>query len=102
MFLILKIEKSELKDPLINLMSSLPKASCGARFHCSGLEWSSTYVSRICINISLDDFWVHDRLNYVRFQKMGPPKFEGVEGEDIYEFLILCHEMLEAMGLVDP
>jgi len=32
---------------------------------------------------------------------MKPPQFQGGKSEDSHEFLILHHEMLEAMGMVD-
>lgn len=45
---------------------------------------------------------VDGQLIYERFQKMGSPQFHGVKGEDAYEFLTLCHEISEVVGLVDP
>ncbi|WMV32502.1 hypothetical protein MTR67_025887 [Solanum verrucosum] len=33
-----------------------------------------------------------------RFQKMKPPQYQGGKSEDAYEFLTLCHEMLETVG----
>lgn len=44
----------------------------------------------------------NDQHSYKRFQKMKPPLFQGGKGEDAHEFMILCHEMLEVMGLADP
>lgn len=43
-----------------------------------------------------------DQLSYESFQQMKPPQFQGGKGEDAYEFLTLCHEMLEVVCLADP
>ncbi|WMV09988.1 hypothetical protein MTR67_003373 [Solanum verrucosum] len=38
---------------------------------------------------------------YERFQKLKPPQFQGGMSEDAHDFLTLCHEMLEIVGMVD-
>ncbi|XP_060180954.1 uncharacterized protein LOC132610647 [Lycium barbarum] len=42
-----------------------------------------------------------ERKLFEGFTKMSPPWFYGTPGEDAYEFIVSCHEMLHKLGVVE-
>ena len=38
---------------------------------------------------------------FSKFFKLKPPVFKGPESEDVYYFLVVCHELLHKMGIVE-
>ena len=42
-----------------------------------------------------------DHCRYEIFQKIDPPQFQGRKSEDAHEFLTICRELLEVVGLAE-
>ena len=42
-----------------------------------------------------------EKRRYERLRKMDPPQFQGGKSEDAHEFLTICRELLEVVGLAE-
>lgn len=69
----------------------------GSNYSCLGGPTTTSSYTTIDYSTPEPVLAVDDQLSYEWFQKMKPPEFQYGMSEMVYEFLTLCHEILEAV-----